>query len=210
MVVRRQLQAGDLATWLHRSGKVRQPRRKVRRARRRLLAALGRRPRMPAPKSEAGRRTVSDTGHVDLPTANSSQDPSCGAIGQRDLRHRDQTAGGCSRPRPAATDPRADNRTSKRCARWRRSRRRLHDLRHSAATMMLDNDLDLKTVGQLLGHSQLADTGRYTHVCGPQIVAAQRIDQALFRSRPPTPEQKVSHKHLRTIGSRLGNGHLHE
>ena len=33
--------------------------------------------------------------------------------------------------------------------------RRLHDLRHSAATMMLDNDLDLKTVGQLLGGSDV-------------------------------------------------------
>ena len=50
--------------------------------------------------------------------------------------------------------------------------------------MMLDNDLDLKTVGQLLGHSQLAHTGRHTHVLADRkSVAAQRIDQALFRSR---------------------------
>ena len=82
-------------------------------------------------------------------------------------------------------DPRADNPEFKKlCEVAKIPPRRLHDLRHSAATMMLDNDLDLKAVGQLLGHSQLAHTSRYTHVLADRkSVAAQRIDQALFRSR---------------------------
>ncbi|MDQ2729894.1 MAG: tyrosine-type recombinase/integrase [Actinomycetota bacterium] len=41
---------------------------------------------------------------------------------------------------------------------------RLHDLRHSAATAMLTSDLDLRMTGAVLGHSQIAQTARYSHV----------------------------------------------
>jgi integrase len=57
--------------------------------------------------------------------------------------------------------------------------KRLHDLRHSAATMMLASDLDLRTAGQVLGHSQLALTARCSHVLADRrSVAAAPIDQA--------------------------------
>jgi integrase len=80
------------------------------------------------------------------------------------------------------TDPRADAHAFKVvCARAGVPERRLHDLRHSAATMMLASDLDLRTAGQVLGHSQIALTARYSHILADRrSVAAARIESAFF------------------------------
>ena len=88
-------------------------------------------------------------------------------------------------------DPRADNRAFRDlCRRAKVSIKRLHDLRHSAATMMLDSDLDLKTVGQVLGHSQVAHTAKYSHILADRkSVAATRIDQTLFGPRRQRPKR---------------------
>jgi integrase len=83
------------------------------------------------------------------------------------------------------TDPNRDGRDFKAlCLKAGVPPRRLHDLRHSAATMMLESDLDLKTVGQVLGHSQIALTARYSHILEDRkSVAADRIDVALFGAK---------------------------
>jgi len=73
----------------------------------------------------------------------------------------------------------------RRARRLKLPRVRLHDLRHSYATLMLESGVDLKTVSQALGHSTIritADT--YAHVTpAMQQSAAERLDRIIGRSR---------------------------
>jgi integrase len=39
-----------------------------------------------------------------------------------------------------------------------------HDVRHSAASVMVNNDVDLKVVGAVLGHKDRRSTDRYAHL----------------------------------------------
>ncbi len=58
---------------------------------------------------------------------------------------------------------------------------RVHDARHTAATLLLSQGIDIRVVQQILGHSQLSQTQRYAHVT-PELTqhAADRMGQALW------------------------------
>ncbi|MBI2320580.1 MAG: site-specific integrase [Chloroflexi bacterium] len=54
-------------------------------------------------------------------------------------------------------------------------RRRFHDLRHSAATLLLAQGEELRNIMELLGHSQSSITGNlYAHVLDAQVLDAAK------------------------------------
>jgi site-specific recombinase XerD len=58
---------------------------------------------------------------------------------------------------------------------------RPHDARHTAATLLLEQGVDIRVVQEILGHSTLAVTKRYTHVTSKLAEdAAAKIGKALW------------------------------
>lgn len=49
---------------------------------------------------------------------------------------------------------------------------RLHDLRHAAASEMINHGIDLLTVGGVLGHKTIASTQRYAHLAAHRLALA--------------------------------------
>lgn len=47
-----------------------------------------------------------------------------------------------------------------------------HKLRHTAATLMLSNGVDVKTVQEVLGHENLNTTQIYTHIESTELKIA--------------------------------------
>lgn len=51
----------------------------------------------------------------------------------------------------------------------------LHDVRHSSASAMINNEVDLNTVGKVLGHKDLRSTQRYAHL------ATKSLEKAILK-----------------------------
>lgn len=61
---------------------------------------------------------------------------------------------------------------------------RIHDLRHSFASLLVSNGASLPVIGQLLGHTQVGTTARYSHLYDdPLRAAAETVGSTLANQR---------------------------
>lgn len=67
---------------------------------------------------------------------------------------------------------------------------RLHDLRHSAASEMINAGVDLYTVGGVLGHKSAVSTARYAHLAQDTLRAA--VGKIGAKKPQPRPEAKAA------------------
>mgnify|MGYP000715784458 CR=1 FL=1 len=68
---------------------------------------------------------------------------------------------------------------------------RFHDLRHTFASYLVMNGVDLRTVQTVLGHQSLAMTERYAHLSQNHVTRAiQNLDKA-FQTDTITAHQPV-------------------
>jgi site-specific recombinase XerD len=51
---------------------------------------------------------------------------------------------------------------------------RLHDARHTAGTLLIEQGVHIRVVREILGHARVTTTERYTHVASPQVQDATR------------------------------------
>jgi integrase/recombinase XerD len=58
-----------------------------------------------------------------------------------------------------------------------------HMLRHTVATLLLRNGVDIRVVQEFLGHASIATTQRYTHVAKDHLIGILRKHHPSFRLR---------------------------
>lgn len=69
---------------------------------------------------------------------------------------------------------------------------RLHDLRHSFASILLAGGESLTLIGAMLGHTQVATTARYAHLADdPLRAAAERVGQVYAAAQAARPAAEV-------------------
>lgn len=56
----------------------------------------------------------------------------------------------------------------------------LYGLRHSAASYLIMNGVDIRTVAEIMGHRNISQTMKYTHFLDTHKIAAGRIEQRLL------------------------------
>ena len=61
---------------------------------------------------------------------------------------------------------------------------RIHDLRHSAASFMINAGIDLFAVGKVLGHADHKSTMRYSHLANDTLLAAVEAGARKMKGSP--------------------------
>ena len=61
---------------------------------------------------------------------------------------------------------------------------RIHDLRHTFASLLVSGGASLEMIGKLLGHSQMQTTQRYAHLMDSPLRAGVDAVAGMFRPRP--------------------------
>jgi hypothetical protein len=61
---------------------------------------------------------------------------------------------------------------------------RIHDLRHTFASLLVSGGASLEMIGKLLGHSQMQTTQRYAHLMDSPLRAGVNAVASIFRPRP--------------------------
>jgi site-specific recombinase XerD len=61
---------------------------------------------------------------------------------------------------------------------------RIHDLRHTFASLLVSGGASLEMIGKLLGHSQMQTTLRYAHLMDSPLRAGVNAVAGQFRPRP--------------------------
>lgn len=93
-----------------------------------------------------------------------------------------ETAGPCVFPGKSPNDPITDvKRTwASVCKEAGVEPVRIHDLRHSFASLLVNNGASLPLIGAMLGHTQVATTARYAHLYDePLREAAEQVSKAV-------------------------------
>lgn len=98
----------------------------------------------------------------------------------------DQTIFHGEEGRPVNHDSFGDRRFDKDVRLWGGRRIRFHDLRHTATTLMIGCGIDLKTVKEICGHSDIATTMNYTHVLGENLKNVAKSFSITANSPPKT------------------------
>lgn len=71
---------------------------------------------------------------------------------------------------------------------WGGKRIRFHDLRHTAATLMIANGVDIKTVKEICGHADITTTMNYVHLLSGSIANVSKV----FSLKPLIYEKEVA------------------
>ena len=72
---------------------------------------------------------------------------------------------------------------------------RFHDLRHTFASHLVMNGVDIRTVSELMGHSSITMTMKYAHLAPDSRLHAVQTLASAYQTVPKTASPQISGKH---------------